>query len=43
MHKKYNESQNKTIVYCGIVATMSFISGYVIIYVFARFELSKVT
>ncbi len=28
MHKKHNGSQNNTIVYCSIVATMSFILGW---------------
>jgi hypothetical protein len=28
MHKEHNESQSKTIVFCGIVAAMSFVSGW---------------
>jgi hypothetical protein len=36
MHKKHNESQNKTIVYCSIVVAMSFL-GWRDIYVLARF------
>ena len=39
MYKKYNESQNKTIVYSATVDTICFVSGWHDCYVFARFEL----